>query len=94
MTTENALQRGTFFTVEVFEPHGQKSIFLEGLRASATVSEIRSRAISELALSDTVEWNVRHERTGRLLKDEQQLGEFTEPSQQVVLKMQPDASLG
>jgi hypothetical protein len=95
MATESTKrQSNTFFTVEVFDPHGQKSVFLEGLRASATVSEIRSRAINELALSDGVEWNIRHERTGRLLRDDQKLGEFSELSSQVTLKMQPDASLG
>lgn len=91
---QTKLKRDTFYTVEVFEPHGQKSIILEGLRASATVSEIRARAVNELSLSDGVEWNVRHERTGRLLKDDQPLGDFAEKAGQITLKMQPDASLG
>ena len=94
MTTQSKLARGELFTVQVREPSGHRSVFLEGLRSSATVAELRARAMSELRLTDEVDWNVRHEHTGRLLQDDQRLGDFAESNTQVTVTMQPDAGLG
>jgi hypothetical protein len=50
--------------------------------------------MSELRLTDEVDWNVRHEQTGRLLQDDQRLGDFAQSNTQVTVTMQPDAGLG
>jgi hypothetical protein len=86
--------RDVFRTVEVFGPSGHRSVLIEGLRNTATVAEIRARAQSELRLDTEVPWNLRQDRTGRLLQDEQRLEEIAEPEGLVTLKMQPDAGLG
>ena len=93
MTTTTSLERDLLRTVEVFDPNGQRSVLLEGLRESATVAEIRTRAVGGLRLPPDFNWNVRHEQSGRLLQEEQRLGEFAEQTH-VKLTMQPDAGLG
>ena len=92
--TTVSTRREVFSAVEVFGPSGHHSVVLEGLRRTATVAEIRARAQSELRLDTEVQWNVRQDRTGRLLQDDQRLEEFAEPEGLVTLKMQPDAGLG
>ena len=87
-------QRDPFIAVRVRDPNGHRSIVLEGLRASASVVEIKSRATAALNLESDVDWNVRQDDTGRLLREEQRLGEFTGIGEQAELTMQPDASLG
>ena len=92
---QNRVQRDPFMTVRVRDPNGHRHVVLEGLRASATVPEIRARAIAALHLPSDVDWNVRQDRTGRLLREEQRLREFVdEDAPQAELTMQPDASLG
>ena len=84
----------TFVTVEVFDPHRHRSAILEGLRPSATMAEIKARAMSELRLPE-LDWTVRHDRTGRLLQDGQRLEDLMDDSRtQIALVMQPDAGLG
>jgi hypothetical protein len=94
MSTQRQLDREVLHTVQVRDPNGHRSVFLEGLTASTTVSEIRARAMSELRLTAEVDWNVRQDRTGRLLQEDQLLGEITESDTQITLTMQPDAGLG
>lgn len=93
MSMDNQLDRELLHTVHVRDPNGHRSIFLEGLRSSATVAEIRARAASELRLTEEVDWNVRDDRTGRLLQEELRLQDFAADTQ-VTLTMQPDAGLG
>ena len=81
-------------TVEVRDPTGHRSVLLEGLQRSATVAEIRARAQSQLRLPPDVIWNLRDEGTGRLLHDDQRLGEFANGEPQIELRLQPDAGLG
>lgn len=50
--------------------------------------------MSELRLTKEVDWNVRQDRTGRLLHEEQRLEELAESDTQITLTMQPDAGLG
>ncbi len=77
------------------DPNGHRSVILEGLRASATVTEIRARAIAALNLPSDLDWNVRQDNTGRLLREDQRLGEFSDDNrQQAELTMLPDAALG
>jgi hypothetical protein len=94
MSTQRQLDREVLHTVQVRDPNGHRSVFLEGLTVSTTVSEIRARAMSELRLTAEVDWNVRQDRTGRLLQEDQLLGEITESDTQITLTMQPDAGLG
>ncbi len=90
-----SLGRDVYRTVEVRDPSGHNSVILEGLSSSATIAEVRSRAQSELRLPSEVPWNLRDDRTGRLLHDSQRLNDFIgEDSTMVELTMQPDASLG
>ena len=81
-------------TVEVRDPTGHQSVLLEGLQRSATVAEIRDRAMSQLRLPADVDWNLRHESTGRLLQEDQRLGDFADGQPQIELRLQPDAGLG
>jgi hypothetical protein len=94
MTTDIRSNRDVLRTVQVRDPNGHRSVFLEGLRPSATVAEIRARAASELRLTEEVDWNVRHDGSGRLLQEEQRLADFAGDETQVLLTMQPDAGLG
>jgi hypothetical protein len=87
----------TFVTVEVFDPNRHKSVLLEGLRSSATIAEVKARAIAALKLPSETEigWNVRHDQTSRLLQEAERLGEVIDDRRtQVTLTMQPDAGLG
>lgn len=92
--SKTSAERDVFMTVEVRDPNGHRSVILEGLRASATVAEIRARAMSQLNLTEQVDWNVRQDRTGRLLQEDQRLKDLAGPETHVTLTMQPDAGLG
>jgi hypothetical protein len=94
MSTQVQEEREVLHTVQVRDPNGHRSVFLEGLTSSTSVSEIRARAMSELRLTKEVDWNVRQDRTGRLLHEEQRLEELAESDTQITLTMQPDAGLG
>jgi hypothetical protein len=84
-----------FVTVEVFDPNRHKSVLLEGLRASASLAEVKARAMAGLHLESTVDWNVRHDQSARLLHDDQRLGDLIDDNRtQLSLTMQPDAGLG
>ena len=84
-----------FVTIEVFDPNRHKSVLLEGLRSSASMAEVKARAMAGLHLESGVDWNVRHDQTARLLLDDQRLGELIgEGGTQLSLTMQPDAGLG
>lgn len=94
MSTQEQVDREVLHTVQVRDPNGHRSVFLEGLKSSATVAEIRARAMSELRLTEEVDWNVRHDQTGRLLQEDQRLAKLAESETQVTLTMKPDAGLG
>jgi hypothetical protein len=47
-----------------------------------------------LNLETDVDWNVRQDSTGRLLREEQRLADLADVHTQAELTMQPDASLG
>ena len=94
MSTQEQAERETLRTIQVRDPNGHRSIFLEGLTSSVTIAEIRARAKSALRLTEEVDWNVRDERSGRLLQEDQRLAELTNSDTQVTLRMQPDAGLG
>ncbi len=96
MTTKDTLlEHDIFMTVEVHDPNGHRSVLLEGLRSSASVAEIHARAQSELQLPDDIEWNIRHEHTGRLLQENERLGALADSTTpHVELRMQPDIGLG
>jgi len=88
-------ERDPFVAVRVRDPNGHRSVVLEGLRSSASVTEIRARAIAALNLpAEGLDWNVRQDRTGRLLREDQRLSDLATKDTQVELTMQPDASLG
>lgn len=92
-TREQARDR--FIAVTVRDPTGHRSVILEGLRASASVPEIQARAIASLHLPDEVDWSLRHDRTGRLLREDQRLRDFADQqSPTAELTLQPDAGLG
>jgi hypothetical protein len=90
----NKVGSDRLYTVQVRDPNGHRSVFLEGLRGSATVAEIRARAMSELRLTQQTDWNVRQDSTGRLLREDQRLEEFADQKAQMSFTMQPDAGLG
>lgn len=94
MSTQSKVERDVLHTVRVRDPNGQRTVFLEGLRSTTTVAEIRARAMSELRLTDQVDWNLRHDGSGRLLRENQHLGDIGDLERQVTLTMQPDAGLG
>lgn len=94
MSTQSQVKREVLYTVQVRDPNGHRSTFLEGLTSSTTVSAIRARAMSELRLTGEVDWNVRQDHTGRLLQEDQKLEEIADSETQITLTMQPDAGLG
>ena len=69
--------RDMFESVEVRDPSGQRPRSSDRCRASTTMAEVRARAVSQLRLPEQVEWNLRCERTGRLLNDQQRLDNLT-----------------
>jgi hypothetical protein len=87
--------RDLFESVEVRDPSGQRRALLGPLPPSTTMAEIRGRALSQLRLPQQVDWNLRCERTGRLLNDQQRLDNLTgDDRTQVLLSLQADAALG
>jgi hypothetical protein len=95
MSTVEKTDRETLHTVQVRDPNGHRSVFLEGVKSSDTIEGIRARAKSELRLTQEVDWNVRDDSSGRLLHEDQRFGELLGSSEtQVTLTMQPDAGLG
>jgi hypothetical protein len=94
MSTQSQVERDVLHTVQVRDPNGHRTVFLEGLKSSTAVSEIRARAMSELRLTPEVDWNVRQDSSGRLLQEDQRLGEIADFETQITLTMQPDAGLG
>jgi hypothetical protein len=94
VTATETAQRDPFVAVRVRDPNGHRSVVLEGLKASASVVEIKSRAMAALNLEDDLDWNVRHDTTGRLLQEDQRLAEVADVGTQAEFTMQPDASLG
>ncbi len=94
MSTTSVLTPDGLISAEIHEPNGQRSVVLENLSGSATTAELKARAQSELRLESDVDWNLRDNRTGRLLRDDQQLLDFAESKPRVELTMQPDAGLG
>jgi hypothetical protein len=88
--------RDLFDSVEVRDPSGQRRAVLGPLSSSTTVAEVRTRALSQLRLPEQVEWNLRCERTGRLLNDQQRLDNVMTLDDRTLVKfsLQPDASLG
>lgn len=95
-TVSKSPARDRFVAVTVRDPTGHRHVILEGLRASASVPEIRSRAIASLHLSgDEVDWGLRHDASGRLMAEHSKLSEFADKdSPTVELTLQPDAGLG
>ncbi|NLX99629.1 MAG: hypothetical protein GXY83_26145 [Rhodopirellula sp.] len=94
-TLSKSPARDRFVAVTVRDPTGHRHVILEGLRASASVPEIRSRAIASLHLSEDVDWALRHDASGRLLGETQKLSEFADKeSPTAELTLQPDAGLG
>jgi hypothetical protein len=95
MSIANVLESDATISAEIREPNGQRSVLLEQLRGSATTAELKARAQSELRLEAEVDWNLRDDRTGRILRDDQRVGEFADRLEpRVRLTMQPDAGLG
>jgi len=87
--------RDMFESVEVRDPSGQRRVRLGPLSASTTMAEVRARALSQLRLPEQVEWNLRCERTGRLLNDQQRLDNLTvDGCTRAEVSLQPEASLG
>jgi hypothetical protein len=94
MSTQSRIDRDVLRTVEVRSPNGQRTVFLEGITPATPLKEIRARALSELRLTEEVDWNVRDDRTGRLLHEDERLDDLAESGTQIKLTMQPDAGLG
>jgi hypothetical protein len=87
--------RDMFESVEVRDPSGQRRVSLGPLTSSTTMAEVRARALSQLRLPEQVEWNLRCERTGRLLHDQQRLHNLTvDGCTRAEFSLQPEASLG
>jgi len=93
-TLSRETERDSFMTVTVRDPNGHRSVVLEGVRSSTTAAEIQARAIAALHLPADIEWNLRQDDTGRLVREEQRLREFAGDKRQTELTMQPDAALG
>ena len=95
MSTTSVMNSDALICAEIREPNGQRSVMLEGLNGRATTAELKARALSELRLESDVDWNLRDDQTGRILRDDQRVAEFADGSQQrLQLTMQPDAGLG
>jgi hypothetical protein len=87
--------REVFVEVEVRDPSDQQRAALGPLPPSTTMAEVRTRAVSELRVPRHVEWNLRCENSGRLLNDQQRLGNLQlAEGTCLVLALQPEAWLG
>lgn len=85
---------GPDLTIEVSDPTGHQQVMLEGVRASATTSDIVAMAGSALKLPPNVMWDLREESSSRLLPHNQQIGEVAgEEAPHVKVALQPDAGL-
>ena len=81
-------------TIEVSDPTGFQHVTLEGVRASATTSDIVAMASGALRLPPNVLWDLREERSSRLLPPESRIGDVAgDVAPHVKVTMQPDAGL-
>ena len=95
MSIASILESDATISAEIREPNGQRSVLLEQLRGFGDNCGAQSAAQSELRLEAEVDWNLRDDRTGRILRDDQRVGEFADRLEpRVRLTMQPDAGLG
>lgn len=81
-------------TITVRDPTGHQQVVLEGIQAAVTAKDVTHMAISSMQLPPNVTWDLRDEKTSRLLSENQSMGELTdEMSPTVELQLQPDAGL-
>lgn len=81
-------------TVEVEGPDGQRSVTLNGIRPTATANDVAAMAVSSLRLPPSIKWDLREEKTSRLLPPTQPIGEVADESvPNVRVAVQPDAGL-
>ena len=81
-------------TVEVTGPDGQKSVTLEGIRSTASANDVAVMAMSSLKLPPSIKWDLRSEKTSRLLPPNQPIGAIAEETvPNVKVALQPDAGL-
>lgn len=81
-------------TVEVTGPDGQKSVTLEGVRSTASSNDVAVMATSSLRLPSSIKWDLRSEKTSRLLPPNQPIGTIAEETvPNVKVTLQPDAGL-
>jgi len=81
-------------TITVSDPTGHQQVVLEGIQATVTAKDVTHMAISSMQLPPNVTWDLRDEKTSRLLSENQSMGELAdEMSPTVQLQLQPDAGL-
>ena len=81
-------------TIEVSDPTGFQHVTLDGVRASATTSDIVAMASGALRLPPNVLWDLREEKSSRLLSPDAKIGDVAgEEAPHVKVTMQPDAGL-
>ena len=96
MSTQTVLPGASLagLTIEVADPTGHQTVLLQGLQSSVTARDVASMAISSMQLPPNVTWDLRDEKSSRLLPENQQMGELAdEASPNVRLQLQPDAGL-
>ncbi len=81
-------------TIEVSDPTGFQHVTLEGVRASATTSDIVAMASGALRLPQNVLWDIRDDHSSRLLPPDSPIGDVAgQEAPHLKVTMQPDAGL-
>ena len=79
--------------VEVKDLTGQQTLNLKGVKPETPVADLIGLSMAHLSLPPSVEWLLRDDRTSRLLRHDQTIGEVSRESK-ADLAIQPDARLG
>lgn len=83
-----------FVDVEIRDLTGQQTVRLKGLRPETPIADIMGLSKAGMTLPPSTEWNLRDERSSRLLRQEQTIGEVAGRQNMAELRIQPEARLG
>jgi len=79
--------------VQINDLTGQQTLDLPGLEPETPISNVVGMTVSRMTLPPDIPWQARDNRTARLLRNDQAIGDVALESR-AHLTLQPDATLG
>lgn len=82
------------FEIEVADPSGHQRVTFRNVRRTATAADVVAMAMSTLKLPAQVPFDLRHDKTSRLIEPDKILSELADDqAPQLKVTLQPDAGL-